>query len=159
MEEYGYGGDIGHRKLINLQNLAPDFGIQWQQACLESRSKVIKNRNNFVMDRSPIDNAVYMMTQVSHNMNEDQILTFLHRAIESYRELTHIILLPVNAAQTNVEDNGSRVSNLFFQQYISRVFDDMFNRYFDHKHEGPKVIRIDTWDLDLRKKIIDKHLN
>lgn len=155
-EKFGYDGDIGHRALINLQNQFPEFGVAWQKACLECRGNVIWNTTNFVMDRSPIDNVVYMLTQVSHNMDEREIQEFISKAQNTFMDLSHFVLIRVTN-QTEVEKNNSRVDNIFYQRFISDVFEGVYKKYFANL--GVPTTVLNVWDLDTRKDQLLKFIN
>ncbi len=154
---YNYQGDIGHRALINLQNEYPQFGREWQTAALMCRKKIICKDPHFVMDRSPLDNVVYMLTQTAHNMEPSHIKKFIGEAQKAYSELDHFILIKVNE-QEEVEENNSRVSNIFYQRYISDVFFGVWGRYFQ-TITGPRVLILDTWDLTERKELLTTFLS
>lgn len=144
----------GHRDVINLSSQYPSFGAQFQQFLLEARGLQIKDNETFIIDRCPIDNVSYMLSQNSHNMDEDKVRSFISKAQEIYRELDIVIQIRFSSEIPSIEDNGSRVSNRFYQQYMSDVFTGVFSRYFAPSLQGPKVYTIDFWDLVQRKRLV-----
>jgi len=147
---YGYEGK-GHQNVINLSASDPEFGVTFQNVLLSRRAKQIEDNNPVVLDRCPIDNVVYMLTQAGHNMRETQVNEFINRAQLAYLELSHVIMIRYSSDIPFIEDNKSRVPNRYFQQYISDVFGGVYVRYFSHII-GPRVIEIDFWNLEERVK-------
>jgi len=149
---FGYEG-TGHRDVINLSSKDPWFGLAFQQAVLRARTNQIVNSSEFVLDRCPIDNVAYLLSQVGHNMAEPAIKEFIQEAQLAYHELSHVIILKYSNDIPFIEDNGSRVPNRYFQQYISDVFMGVYYRYFA-SIVGPRVIVIDYWNLPERMSTV-----
>ncbi len=156
-ENFDYEGK-GHKSVINLSSTSPDFGIYFQQLLLNRRSEQIKSYDRVVLDRSPIDNVTYMLTQAAHNMDEKRVLEFITEAQSVYLELDYLILIIYSHDIPLIEDNKSRIPNRYFQIYISDVFMGTFNRYFSHII-GPRVITIDFWDLQERINTVLSFIN
>jgi len=152
-KKFGYHSQ-GHKAVINKSSANPDFGIAFQNMILARRAHQISDNNNMVIDRSPLDNVSYMLSQIAHNMTESGIQTFVEEAQEAWRELTHVIIIKHSNDIPRIEDNGSRVPNKFFQQYISDVFSGTYFRFFANQ-PGPQVIFIDYWDLNDRKRLVE----
>lgn len=108
------------------------------------------------MDRSPVDNVVYFLLQVSHNATPELCEEVILAARESYKALTHFVRIRVTN-QDSVETNGSRVDNIYYQQMVSSVFDGVFDRYFSGI-TSTKVLVLDTWDLPERKNKLREFL-
>jgi len=145
---FGYEGK-GHQNVINMSAEQPKFGYYFQHRLLTLRAEQIAQPGPFVLDRCPIDNIVYMLTQVGHNLPEDVIRPMIEEAQEAYMALSHIIMIRYSNDIPQIEDNDSRVPNRYFQQYISDVFGGVYTRYFAHIM-GPRVITLDFWRLQDR---------
>jgi len=156
-ENFGYTGK-GHRNVINLSSSSPDFGIEFQRLILERRLEQIHSMDRVVLDRCPIDNMVYLLTQVAHNMEEKHIVSFLNKAQEAYMDLTHVIIIRYSPDIPFIEDNQSRIPNRYYQKYISDVFGGVYARYFA-SIVGPRVIEIDFWDLQQRVATVLDFIN
>ena len=159
---FGYSGDIGHQKLINLQNAQPYFGKSWQWEMLLARGKVIRENNNFIMDRSPIDSLTYMLNQVGHNVDKNYVSKFVDEVRQQLKELTHVIFIPYNNPDW-VEENGSRISQVHFQKLMSSSFEHVIDEYLIKIKQNvwgknpakvvestdgmPNLLVLDTWDL------------
>lgn len=154
---YGYKG-TGHKDVINLSSSNPQFGLDFQEAVLQARGRQISQSAPYVIDRSPIDNVVYLLSQVAHNIPEDVVQRFILKAQEDYVKLTHVVILVYSKDIPHIEDNGSRIPNRFYQQYISDIFTGVYGHYFDHL-VGPRVIFIDYWDLGGRQRAVNNFLS
>jgi hypothetical protein len=151
-DDYGYSGS-GHRNVINLSSIDPAFGWEFQQTVLRARINQITENDNFVIDRCPIDNVVFMLTQNSHNLEEESIHRFIRAAQEAYKKLHLVIQIRYSNDIMFIEDNNSRVPNRFFQQYVSDVFTGVYARYFANL-VGPRVLTLDFWELEARKQSV-----
>jgi len=151
-DRFGYA-QSGHKDVINLSAENPEFGWTFQRLIMNRRADQIFKNDKFVIDRCPIDNVSYMLSQISHQASEDNIKGFIQTAQMAYQELTHVIQIRHSPDVPFIEDNGSRVSNQYFQKYISDVFTGVFARYFANQ-PGPRVITLDFWDLPERRRVV-----
>jgi hypothetical protein len=154
-ETFGYYGK-GHKEVIRQSNINPEFGKEFQRMVLLARNTAIMENPEFVADRSPIDNVVYMLTQTSMFVNNAWVDQFFGDAYIGYQNLTHLVF--ITCSNPEIEENRSRVTNLFYQKMISSIFDHVFREYFQHV-KGPKVLWVDFWDLERRKKEVMEFLN
>lgn len=151
LDVYGYTGQ-GHANVIRLSANDYSFGHAFQTILQKRRAQAIRDNFNFVTDRSPIDNLTYMINQVGmHPEFTDSMVThFAGACLSAWISLTHVIY--IKAIPDNVvENNGSRVANGFYQMGIDAQFGYWYNYIFKGM-EGPKVLVIDYWDLEQRKK-------
>lgn len=154
---YAGGGHVG---VIRYSALNPEYGIVNQKLLQMRRSELIFNNDNFITDRSPADNLTYMINQTAyHPMVTDQMVEeFAKDCQKAWDQLTHVVY--VKAVQpVEVERNGSRVSNRWYQKAIDAQFELWINYLDLNSLYGPKVLIIDYWDLDLRKKRVREFLN
>lgn len=158
MLHYPGGGHVG---VIRFSALNPEYGLMNQKILQMRRRELIMENNNFITDRSPIDNLTYMVNQVGYHpmVTDDMIEAFAKDCLQAWDELTHVVY--VKAVQPKeVEVNGSRVANAWYQKAIDAQFEYWLNNYFlKHSIAGPKVMVIDFWDLDLRKMKVLEFLN
>lgn len=162
-EKFGYSQE-GHLNVIQLGHHNPEFAIAFQQMVKNARSRQLvrysgefQTNPGLVIDRSPIDNIVYMYMQASMYMNEEAADLFI---TESLHNLNHfldaIIFVPMTDEQPSVENNKSRISQIHYQHYVSSVFRWVFEEYADHI--SIPIYEIDTWNLEERKRLIDETL-
>jgi hypothetical protein len=158
-EIYGYPGG-GHVGVIKFSALNPEYGLMNQKFLQIRRKELIMNNENFVTDRSPIDNLTYFINQMGyHPMVTDAIVEeFMKECLEAWEELTHVIY--VKAVQPNeVEKNGSRVANRYYQKAIDAQFEYwLVNFFVKNAQVGPKILTLDMWDLDTRKEVVTEFL-
>jgi hypothetical protein len=83
---------------------------------------------------------------------------FMKECLEAWEELTHVIY--VKAVQPNeVEKNGSRVANRYYQKAIDAQFEYwLVNFFVKNAQVGPKILTLDMWDLDTRKEVVTEFL-
>lgn len=151
-ERYGWSKS-GHKDVIRLSHINPEFGLEYQKAILEARTAIIHNTESFIMDRSPIDNVTYFITQASMYQPIAVCEDFINHAREVAQELTH--LFAFHTMDYEVEDNQSRVSNVYFQRSVDAVFDDTLKRYFEKPMKlTTRITHLKTWDLIEKKSIV-----
>jgi hypothetical protein len=150
-----YGG--GHRGVIRYGALSPKFGFENQTALARARSRIIMNEDNFVTDRSPLDNLTYFIAQVGyHEVVTDSVVNnFISQCLFTWHHLTHVVYVKaVQPERNGIEDNKSRIANWYWQKAIDAQFEywlkNVFMKY--QSIQGPRVYVIDYWDLESRKK-------
>lgn len=158
MLQYPGGGHVG---VIRFSALNPEYGVMNQKMLQMRRRELIMENENFITDRSPIDNLTYMVNQVGYHpmVTDAMIEEFAKDCLSAWEELTHVVY--VKAVQPKeVEVNGSRVANAWYQKAIDAQFEYWLNNYFlKNSIAGPKVLVIDYWDLDKRKEAVMQFLN
>jgi len=157
MFQYPGGGHVG---VIKYSALNPEYGLTNQKLLQMRRSEIIFTNDNFVTDRSPADNLTYMVNQTAyHPMVTDAITEdFAKDCLKAWEELTHVIYVK-SVQPAEVEKNGSRVSNKWYQKSVDAQFEYWIKNYFmKNTLDGPKVLIIDFWDLELRKDTLKAFL-
>ena len=147
--------ESGHKEVIKLSNEFPSFGQKFQECLLHARGRIIMNTSEFVIDRSPIDNVAYMLSQCSHLAPEDWVEAFIKEAQAYATNITHFIIFPSLAK--DIEINGSRVANKYFQRMSTAIFEHTYITYFN-KLMLNKTLFLTTWDLDYKKTLVRKFL-
>jgi len=147
----------GHAEVIRLSNQFPSFGQTFQRKLLEARGRVIMNNEQFVIDRSPVDNVAYMLSQCSHLAPEAWVADFIMQAQDYAEKLTHLIIFPSLAKE--IEVNGSRVANKYFQRMSTALFEHAYKTYFEPLMESGKTLTLNTWDLDEKKDLVRSFLS
>lgn len=120
----------GHREVIRLSSINPDFGYQFQYRVLMARKKLYLLNDEAIFDRSFIDNAVYFTLQVAPYIDYDKCLAFYNECKELQETLVDKTIIISYERQLEVEENGSRVSNLIYQQAVDDVFKGLLRRVF-----------------------------
>lgn len=149
----------GHAYVRALSASNPDFGLEFQRILLYNRARAIRNNLDFVTDRSPVDNFTYYLDQVAHSQSRETTEEFLGQAISAFNELTHLIYVKSVNPEGWVEDNGSRIANIWYQRKIDALFDYNLNHWFLNGHnDDVKVLTLDMWDLDVRTQCVKEFL-
>jgi energy-coupling factor transporter ATP-binding protein EcfA2 len=157
MFKYPGGGHVG---VIRYSALNPEYGMMNQKLLQLRRSEIIHNNDSFITDRSPADNLTYMINQVSYHPSVTDAMTeeFAKDCLKAWEQLTHVIY--VKAVQPGeIERNGSRVANRWYQKAIDCQFEFWINWLQDNCLEGPEVLIIDVWDWDKRVAMVQEFLN
>lgn len=152
MLKYPGGGHVG---VIRFSALNPEYGLLNQKMLQMRRRELIMENDNFITDRSPIDNLTYMVNQVGYHpmVTDEMISEFAKDCLKAWEELTHVIY--VKAVQPNeVEFNGSRVANSWYQKAIDAQFAHWLTWFKRNETSGPEVLVIDYWDLQRRKDAV-----
>lgn len=154
----------GHLSVIKNSVLKPIYGINNQYILQYRRANIIRHNINFVTDRSPLDNLTYFINQVGFlpEVTDAIVEEFANKCYEALKGLTHLIY--IKAVQPiEVENNGSRIANKWYQKSVDAQFEYWLFNYFLPKREYetfggaielpfPKILIIDFWDLNQRKE-------
>jgi gluconate kinase len=157
-EAFKYPGG-GHAGVIRYSALNPEYGLMNQTLLKLRRKELVMNNDNFVTDRSPADNLTYMVNQVAYHpmITDAMVEEFARDCQQAWDELTHVIY--VKAVQPKeVERNGSRIANSWYQKAIDAQFELWINYFMKNSQAGPEVMIIDYWDLEKRKEEVLKFL-
>jgi hypothetical protein len=152
MFRYPGGGHVG---VIRYSALNPEYGWMNQKLLQMRRAELIMNNDNFVTDRSPIDNLTYAVNQVGYHpcVTDAMMAEFKKDCLKAWEQLTHVIY--VKAVQPKeVEFNGSRVANRDYQKAVDAQFELWLRWFQDNELSGPEVLVLDYWDLEKRKEAV-----
>lgn len=148
----------GHLEVIKSGHANPAAAWTNQLCVLTRRNDLVNSNGDYVTDRCPMDNIVYMLTQTSMYRDPKEIETFINMAAKHMMCLTHVIQLkPLGW----VEDNGSRIPNIYYQNMIDAVFCRVIEQYYEAKIDWtpkPKLLVLETSNLDKRKELIKNFL-
>jgi len=152
VDKYGWTKS-GHRDVIRLSNINPGFAWDFQEQLLKTRAEFIWNNSGFVIDRSPVDNLTYFLLQTAHLTSELNCDFFHSKVTDAMKPITHVIFLPT--LNKDVEDNGSRISNWYYQMMVTAVFKHTITNYFTPNLSLDfAYLEYTTWDLETRKREI-----
>lgn len=158
-QAFDYYGD-GHKDVIANSIANPGYGIINQLLLQMRRQEIIQSNDNFITDRSPVDNMTYFINQCGANgkVTNDLADEFFNNCVHAAQGLTHLIY--IKAVQPiPVENNGSRIANNFYQKAIDAQFAYWLTRMMESTEIFPKVLVIDFWDLQQRKNYITNWLD
>src|SRR4051812_49149361 len=72
-----------HKDIVRMSALQPLKGISYQWDLLLERIQLSGDNQNFVMDRSMIDNVVYFLLQCSPHTNTEETAKFIMKAVSA----------------------------------------------------------------------------
>jgi len=119
--KFGYNN---HLDIIRASFSFPTEGFEYQSELFKERKSLIVDNNEFVMDRSPIDNIVYFLLQCSPVMPQDVCKAFIDDCKALLSEATHIIVLK---SASSVENDNVRIVNNYYQGLTDGVFYHVIN--------------------------------
>ena len=161
---WGRYGIKSHNDIISMCNNQPKYGLKFQKEVLDYRLEMINSHDVFVSDRSPVDNIVYVLTQLSHKVEEEEIRSYVEKCkivynIENVRHI-HLSGGIKTISNTPLENDNMRITNQYYQLMVNSIFDMVIN---DNWLLIPKdnFRNIDTWDMSTRmlaaKELISKY--
>lgn len=162
LRDMGKPLNLGQKGTINFAHANPAGGKKFQEGILASRSDLFKSKVdagiNGVYDRSPLDPIVFYLNQVVHNETQEASEDFIHRCICSLRSVDLILRVPLQNPVKEIEYNGSRVNNWYFQKKIDQLFDTALELVVEENDKFPyllnhhklRVERCPTWDWNNR---------
>lgn len=155
-------GIVSHNDLIDRCNRDPKFAIDFQFRLLEYRRELMQKNSSFVTDRSPLDNLVYFLLQVSFNTNQLQTADYIRECQMSYP--TQYIHLHFGysykmAAENDLEHDSARITNAYYQLMVNNLFNMCIEKDY---LEIRSFDKIETWDWEKRviwvnQKIVNKY--
>lgn len=153
IERYGWTRS-GHADVIRLGNINPNFARDFQTELLLERVKRMQEKEEFIFDRSTVDNIVYYLLQCGHMSNEVCTKQHIDIALKALDRLTHIIMVYTPIENTQIEDNGSRIANWYYQRMVTKVFEHVLRDMVNH----PRILLIKQWDWTTRCRLVDNFL-
>ena len=156
-----------HRELISRTIMDPQWGIDFQYEALFMRAKVIKENENFVTDRSPIDNIVYFLMQVTPFVSDSDTREYISSALATIAPYLEDDLLIFDVEFNNrtvLEDDGKRIAGFMYQEQVQNVFRYTHEFILDKdptfwKRSYDYMRGIWEWPLEERKDFVIDQIN
>lgn len=155
-------GIKSHKEIISMCINQPKIGYQFQMEIIDYRLEMMQTHKEFVTDRSPVDNVVYMLTQMGHTLTEDEFYSYLEKAKIAYNNFEDVkhLHLAANYNTLNslaIEDDNMRISSRYFQLTINSVFEMVIKgNWLDIRQKDLQYI--DTWDWSTRMTAVQQLL-
>ena len=147
-----------HQHLIELCNNDLRFAVDFQYELLEVRKELIKANDSFVTDRSPLDNLVYFLLNVSDRVDSNETMNYIHECTKSFPEKYIQIFLGLTYGmlhQKGIEDDGFRINNIYYQLMVHNIFKGIIEgNWLDMNMNRFEII--ETWDREIRANKTDK---
>ena len=160
--QFGYNGDLGQAEVINKSHKDPLFGLYFQQTIVEARIKLLHDTlamgKNAIYDRGPLDPIVFYLNQVVNNFDEKTADRFFESCMPGLRNVDLIIRVPLQNPNCEIENNGSRIANWYFQMKIDLLYDQAIHiaswmvkkNHLLFENKPIRVTRTSTWDWGKR---------
>lgn len=131
------------RNIPHSEMIQQDAKLVFEQdvQVLNARNKLFGQYPELVSDRSYIDSAAYMIQKLSHRLPTCEIEDFVEKCrVLTLIQCRKVIYLPYTHkyfTEWEIEDNGKRVLNKFYQAEITAIIDYLLNEYW-----GCDVIKV-----------------
>lgn len=150
-------GITSHSDLITKCNNDPEMAIKFQFELLEYRNENLTGKSEFVTDRSPLDNLVYYLLQVSHLQNTETTKEFVIACSDvMHRFDFHQIYLDIRHTPYQLENDGMRVHNEYYQNMVDSIFKDLINNEILFPKQ--KAFIINEWGWESRVRAVESLL-
>ena len=135
--------EIPHSEMLSRDSQAL---VREDYQILTLRSKLFREYETFVSDRSFLDSAAYFWYKQADKLPQCEVEQFLDICKKSLVDhCTHLILYdftPTMLEQWVMEDNNKRITNKYFQMLISSIMKDVLEIYKPVRQE--RVYRLST---------------
>lgn len=150
---YGFK-DHQHAHIVSATE--PEIGLDYQLALLNHRIKALLVHEEFVCDRSPIDNFVYFMLETSPYVTSEHTGKFIEKCRAAMDLGNHLIIIPYTD-EIRLDD-GYRIQNHYYHLMVEQL-----ERWalWDNKmaiSKIDKVLTLNHWDFNLRQKLVEEWL-
>lgn len=154
-----------HKDILDLSWQYPQKAVEFQIELLNLRLDAIQKNNDFVSDRSFVDNLVYFLLQVSPYVNVETTELYITRCMEYGHHINdgRLIYLSndlIDRASYKIENDGMRIDNPYFQNLVvSPIFDKvLINNTLELDLSGNKFKVISLWNWEMRLQQVTKFL-
>ena len=149
--QYGFNS---HQDCHRISALNPQKGLDYQLDILNSRIKALYLQDEFVCDRSPLDNFVYFMLELSPYVSTKETEQFIEKCRQAMEMGTGLIMVPYDH---NIRlDDGMRITNAYYHQMVCQVEHwALWGKDINICKIDKKLV-VNHWDWDTRVKIIEE---
>lgn len=149
--EYGFAN---HQDAHRVSALDPKIGLNYQLDVLNNRIKALFTEEEFVCDRSPLDNFVYFMLELAPYVSEKETEQFIEKCKQAMQMGTGLIMIPYHS-EIRLDD-GMRIQNRFYHQLVSIVEQWALWGKEINICQIDKKVNLNHWDLVIRKNLVDE---
>jgi deoxyadenosine/deoxycytidine kinase len=114
-----------HQDLISRGKSDINFLWSFQLELLEYRANIIKNldpHSIYITDRSPIDNLVYTISEVSNTELSNRIPEYVKICEELLNQHPYIFSLHDFNPDNTIQDDSYRITSPYYQLMINSIF-------------------------------------
>lgn len=110
-----------HQELITRTILNPQWGLDFQYELLDIRKNIIESNEQFVTDRSPVDNLVYFLMQNAPYLGEEAVEAYIQLCANALSKITGLVQIPFDS-HIPLENDGKRIANKYYQLSTNSQF-------------------------------------
>lgn len=152
--KYGFKN---HERAHQMSAIDPLKGLDYQFDILNERMKALVIEEEWVCDRSPIDNFVYFMLSVAPYIPFEDTWGFIQKIKQAMSMGNHLIIIPFTPDIRL--DGPNRIKNPYYHQMTSKIMEwALYGKDPDIGVIENQIV-LNQWDLDIRKQIIDRWLS
>lgn len=146
----------GHAEVIKSGHMFPDAAWVNQRRILDRRADLFNYNDSFVTDRSPIDCIVYAIMQCGPYVKQEDLKELIDKATRVLKRLDYLIYVrPLSF----VQDNGSRIANLYYQMAVDAVFYRVLDQIYElNPGQVPVLITLENSGIEARQKKIASYI-
>lgn len=154
----------GISKHLDIFILPIEKQLEFQHELLDLRESDVNKYEDFVSDRSYVDNIVYFLIQNAPNIDDERVRIYIERAKKLFNETPDSRLIYLNNKdKTNnvVEDDGYRINNVYYQRFVvgstfdSVIRDNPFGLDINHNN----FLLINDWSWETRITLTDNFIS
>lgn len=145
-------GIKSHAQAHMMCSIDSNRGLEYQTEILTKRVEALEYEEEFICDRSPIDNLVYFMLELSPYVSQYETEKFVSLCKTGMELGNKILILPF-LKEIRLSDH--RINNPFYQQMVNQMINwIIYSRDFNI-HNIEDIHSISMWDLSIRKQSVD----
>lgn len=153
-------GIDSHAEIIKKSVMDPVWGLDFQYKLLKYREEQISKHEQFVTDRSPVDNLVYTLLQLSPYLGNDVMERYKNTCDELLGFGNQLIYLDVlETPDFRLEDDGMRVGNMHYQAIVNTMFRKVITEKYLTNIGALDLKPINTWRWEDRVKEVESMFN
>lgn len=148
--DFGFKSHAGaHTRSV----LDKGIGMEYQMSILEQRYKALQGEQ-FVTDRSFVDNATYMLMELGHLVTNSEVEDFLKYCSKGMSKCDLLIFIRWTK-DIVLEDDNNRIVNNYYQAMVDKIMEwVLYSGYITNPY-NTKVKEITMWDFETRIKLVD----
>ena len=146
--EFGF---TSHEDSIKKCMANPKLGTEYQFRVLANRLAAFKSQENFVTDRSFMDNVVYALLQQTFETCD---LEILFKECSIGMMACDLLIYIAWHEDIILEEDSKRIFNRYYQRMVDQIMHWVVFSEVIHYHGSRLKLR--TWDFETRVQLVDK---
>jgi len=149
--KYGFND---HEDAHRASALNPSKGLDYQLDIINDRYLALFKEEEWVCDRSPIDNFIYFMLEISPYMDQGITEQFINKCKQTMELGNVLIIIPFTK---NIKlEKSHRITNPYYHQMFSILMEWVLWSKDINISKIDRTLVLNQWDFNLRKQIVDE---